>query len=84
MTQNNHIGKAHFSLIFTPLEIMPRCSAAGLDSRIIPAGFNAPPVESLWVERLEFLTGFTLYLFSVSLILISCNDRFASYNLLVF
>jgi hypothetical protein len=36
---------------FTPLEIMPRCSAAGLDFRIIPAGFNAP---------LEFLTGFTL------------------------
>jgi len=30
---------------------MPRCSAAGLDLRIIPAGFNAP---------LEFLTGFTL------------------------
>jgi hypothetical protein len=37
-------------LLFTPLEIMPRCSAAGLDFRIIPAGFNAP---------LEFLTGFT-------------------------
>jgi hypothetical protein len=36
---------------FTPLEIMPRCSAAGLDFRIIPAGFNAP---------LEFLTGFTV------------------------
>ena len=36
---------------FTPLEIMPRCFAAGLDFRIIPAGFNAP---------LEFLTGFTL------------------------
>jgi hypothetical protein len=36
---------------FTPLEIMPRCSAAGLDFKIIPAGFNAP---------LEFLTGFTL------------------------
>ncbi|MDI7259794.1 MAG: 3-oxoacyl-ACP reductase family protein [Thermodesulfobacteriota bacterium] len=36
--------------LFTPLEIMPRCSAAGLDFRIIPAGFNAP---------LEFLTGFT-------------------------
>ena len=36
--------------IFTPLEIMPRCSAAGLHFRIIPAGFNAP---------LEFLTGFT-------------------------
>jgi hypothetical protein len=36
--------------VFTPLEIMPRCSAAGLDFRIIPAGFNAP---------LEFLTGFT-------------------------
>jgi hypothetical protein len=35
-------------------------AAAGLDFRIIPAGFNAPPVESLWVERLEFLTGFTL------------------------
>jgi len=29
---------------------MPRCSAAGLDFRIIPAGFNA---------SLEFLTGFT-------------------------
>jgi hypothetical protein len=29
---------------------MPRCSATGLDFRIIPAGFNAP---------LEFLTGFT-------------------------
>jgi NAD(P)-dependent dehydrogenase (short-subunit alcohol dehydrogenase family) len=35
--------------LFTPLEIMPRCSAAGLDFRIIPvgdstlrAGFNAP------------------------------------------
>jgi hypothetical protein len=39
---------------------MPRCSAAGLDFRIILAGFNAPPVESLWVERLEFLTGFTI------------------------
>jgi hypothetical protein len=35
---------------FTPLEIMPRCSAAGLHFRLIPAGFNAP---------LEFLTGFT-------------------------
>jgi putative endonuclease len=34
-------------------------AASGLDFRIIPAGFNAPPVESLWVERLEFLTGFT-------------------------
>jgi hypothetical protein len=32
---------------------MPRCSAAGLDFRIIPAGFNAP---------LEFLTGFTDFL----------------------
>ena len=37
---------------FTPLEIMPRCSAVGLDFRIIPAGFNAP---------LEFLTGFTAW-----------------------
>ena len=39
---------------FTPLEIMPRCSAvppvAGLHFRTIPAGFSAP---------LEFLTGFT-------------------------
>jgi len=43
---------------FTPLEIMPRCSAAGLDFRIIPAGFNAPlGFES---QRLEFLTGFTV------------------------
>jgi hypothetical protein len=30
--------------------MMPCCSAAGLDPRIIPAGFDAP---------LEFLTGFT-------------------------
>jgi hypothetical protein len=37
-------------LLFTPLEIMLRCSAAGLHFRTIPAGFNAP---------LEFLTGFT-------------------------
>jgi len=36
---------------FTPLEIMPGYySAAGLDVRIIPAGFSTP---------LEFLTGFT-------------------------
>jgi hypothetical protein len=34
--------------IFTPLEIILRCSAAGLHFRIIPAGSNAP---------LEFLTG---------------------------
>ena len=40
-----------FIISFTPLEIMPRCSAAGLGFIIIPAGFNAP---------LEFLTGFTL------------------------
>jgi len=36
--------------LFTPLEIIPRCSAARLDFRIIPAGLNAP---------MEFLTGFT-------------------------
>jgi hypothetical protein len=36
---------------FTPLEIMPHCFAAGLDFRIILAGFNAPG---------EFLTGFIL------------------------
>jgi hypothetical protein len=28
--------------LFTPLEIMSLCSAAGLYFRIIPAGFNAP------------------------------------------
>jgi hypothetical protein len=37
--------------VFTPLEIMPRCSAAELHCRIIPAGFNA---------LLEFLMGFTM------------------------
>jgi hypothetical protein len=48
----------HIPPQFTPLEIMPRCSAAGLDFRIIPAGFNSPlGFESY---RLEFLTGFTL------------------------
>jgi hypothetical protein len=42
---------------FTPLEIVPRCSAEGLGFIIIPAGFNAPlGFES---QRLEFLTGFT-------------------------
>jgi hypothetical protein len=46
-------GKTNQKLIFltiTPLEIMPRCSATGLNFSKIPAGFNAP---------LEFLTGFT-------------------------
>jgi hypothetical protein len=43
---------------FYPVRNNARRSAAGLDLRIIPAGFNGPPVESLWVERLEFLTGF--------------------------
>jgi hypothetical protein len=42
--------QSKISMNFTPLEIMPRCSAAVLDFRIIPAGFNA---------TLEFLTGFT-------------------------
>jgi hypothetical protein len=37
-------------VIFTPLEIMPRCCAAESGFIIIPARFNAP---------LEFLTGFT-------------------------
>jgi TolB protein len=41
-------------ILFTPLEIMDRCSAAALHLiRIIPARFNAP---------LEFLTGFTIIL----------------------
>ena len=58
------IGTFHWSFgigalvaMFTPLEIMPRCSAAGLDFRIIPAGFNAP---------LEFLMGFTGLIFGFS------------------
>jgi hypothetical protein len=51
--------------LFTPLEIMPRCSAlytmrcralqsrySGITFQIIPAGVNA---------SLEFLTGFTTY-----------------------
>ena len=36
-----------------PVRNNARCSAEGLDFRIIPAGFNAP---------LEFLTGFTIVL----------------------
>jgi len=44
------IMKFRFDTIFTPLEIMPHCSTAGLYFRIIPEWFNA---------RLEFLTGFT-------------------------
>jgi hypothetical protein len=46
-------GKTNQKLIFltfTPLEIMPPCSATGLNFSKILAGFNAP---------LEFLTGFT-------------------------
>jgi len=52
LNRNNSRIKSIFiqDKLFTPLEIMPRCSAAGSDFRIIPAGFNAP---------LEFLTGFT-------------------------
>jgi phospholipid-binding lipoprotein MlaA len=51
-------------LTFTPLEIMPSCSAAGFHFRTIPAGFNAPlGFES---QRLEFLTGFTPPEISVS------------------
>ena len=34
--------------MFTPLEIMSRCSEAALNLRIIPVGINAP---------LKFLTG---------------------------
>ncbi len=33
-------GKSFFVLTFTPLEIMLRCSPAGLHFRTIPAGFN--------------------------------------------
>jgi hypothetical protein len=43
---------------------MPRCSAAGLHFRLIPAGFNAP---------LEFLTGFT------SKILLPLSKEFNKY-----
>jgi hypothetical protein len=49
------------------LEIMPRCSAAGLGFRIIPAGFNplrlrdsaASAPLGFESQRLEFLTGLT-------------------------
>jgi len=43
-----------FLTSFTPLEIMPRSSAARSHFRIIPVEFNAP---------LEFLTGFILFVF---------------------
>jgi hypothetical protein len=48
-------------MLFTPLEIMPRCSAAGLGFRIIPAGFIPFRDKSLtgFNAPLEFLTGFT-------------------------
>jgi hypothetical protein len=40
---------------------MPRCSAAGLDFRITPAGFNPLRLrDSAASVPLEFLTGFTL------------------------
>jgi hypothetical protein len=61
---------------FTPLEIMPGCSAARLDFRIIPTGFNAP---------LEFLTGFAFqYFFNFSDFPhreppVHINDTFSSY-----
>jgi len=47
--------------LFTPLEIMPRSSAAGLDFRMIPAGFIPFRDKSLtgFNAPLEFLTGFT-------------------------
>ena len=32
-------------------------AAAGLGFRIIPAGFNAPPVESLWVATTGISNG---------------------------
>jgi len=51
-------------LIFTPLEIMPRCSAVGLHFRIIPVGFNVP---------LGFLTGVILLL--PILMLTSCAKK---------
>ena len=42
---------------FTPLEMMPRCFAAGVGPDMVPAGFDTPlGFES---QRLEFLTGFT-------------------------
>jgi len=44
-----------FDKMFTPLEIMPHCSTAGLHFRIIPGWFNA---------RLEFLTGFTCSIYA--------------------
>jgi len=68
------LPSAQYEMVFTPLEIIPRCFAvapvAELHSRIIPAGPNAPlgfePFDSAhgpeYVEgsqRLEFLTGWT-------------------------
>ncbi|MDI7259632.1 MAG: alpha/beta hydrolase [Thermodesulfobacteriota bacterium] len=50
LASKKEVGAVILESTFTPLEIMPRCSAAGLHFRLIPAGFNAP---------LEFLTGFT-------------------------
>jgi hypothetical protein len=41
---------ASFYKVFTPLEMMRRCSAVGSGPRIIPTEFDPP---------LEFLTGFT-------------------------
>jgi hypothetical protein len=46
--------------MFAPLEIMRRCSAAGLDLRIIPAGFNGTagisngvcPIKKQWLCQL--------------------------------
>jgi hypothetical protein len=59
---------------FTPLEIMPRCSAAGLGFIIIPAGFDAPlGFES---QRLEFLTGST----TDSILIINPQPKFAITN----
>jgi hypothetical protein len=41
--------------LFTPLEMMRRCSTVGSGPRVIPAGFDPPlGFES---QRLEFLTG---------------------------
>jgi hypothetical protein len=50
-------GQSHFDAAKARSSAVPLL--AGLDFEKNPVEFNAPPVESLWVERPKFLTGFT-------------------------
>jgi hypothetical protein len=63
--------------MFTPLEIMSRCSAGGLDFRTIPAGFNPlrQPAATgastagacVASAPLEFLTGLTFCVWNLDI-----------------